>query len=235
MMKQGSDRRAPDAARVRVWDLPTRLFHWLLALAVLGAIVSAKVGGLAMLWHERCGYAVAALLMFRLVWGLFGGRWSRFGSFLYGPAALWRYLRGRPRAGDNFEVGHNPLGTLSVLALLGWIGLQVGSGLVADDGIATAGPFAPWFDESVTERWTHHHTGRGQVLLYVLLTLHVAAIVFYRRVKGRDLLRPMIDGDKLLPATVPASRDDARTRILALLLAAACAGLVVLCLRLAPG
>ena len=78
---------------VRVWDLPTRLFHWVLAVTIVGSIVSAKVGGNAMVWHMRLGYLVFTLLAFRLVWGFVGGRWSRFGSFLYSPAALLQYLR----------------------------------------------------------------------------------------------------------------------------------------------
>ena len=83
---------------VRVWDLPTRLFHWLLALAVVGSVVSAKIGGGAMVWHFRFGYVVLILIGFRVLWGLVGGRWSRFASFIYSPATLWRYLRGQGAA-----------------------------------------------------------------------------------------------------------------------------------------
>ena len=90
---------------VRVWDLPTRVFHWLLATTVIASVTSAKIGGNAMVWHFRLGYLALGLLAFRLVWGLVGGRWSRFSSFLYSPAALLRYLRGQPRPDDRFEVG----------------------------------------------------------------------------------------------------------------------------------
>ena len=79
---------------VRIWDLPTRLFHWLLALCVIGLVITANVGGNAMVWHFRLGYAVATLLLFRVVWGLVGGHWSRFSSFLYAPASIVRYLKG---------------------------------------------------------------------------------------------------------------------------------------------
>ena len=82
---------------VRIWDLPTRLFHWLLAVSVIGLIVTAKVGGDAMNWHFRLGYVVFALLLFRLVWGFVGGRWSRFASFFPTPTRLGRYLRGQAR------------------------------------------------------------------------------------------------------------------------------------------
>ena len=108
----------PDPALkpVRVWDLPTRVFHWLLALAIIGSVVSAKIGGVAMVWHMRLGYLVFTLLAFRLLWGLVGGRWSRFGSFLHAPATTLRYLRGQHRSAEHLDVGHNPLGSFSVIA-----------------------------------------------------------------------------------------------------------------------
>ena len=90
---------------VRVWDLPTRAFHWLLALAVVGSVVSAKLGGGAMVWHFRFGYLIFALLAFRVLWGLIGGRWSRFASFIYAPDTLLRYLRGASRADEHHDVG----------------------------------------------------------------------------------------------------------------------------------
>lgn len=207
----------------RIWDLPTRLFHWSLVLCVAGAVLSAKLGGNAMVWHMRLGYAVLALLAFRLVWGLVGGRWSRFGSFVYGPAAIWRYVRGQPARQDHFEVGHNPLGALSVLAMLMWLGLQVGSGLIADDEIATTGPLVRLVSSETSLAWTAHHKSWGQWGLYLLLGLHLAAIAFYGLVKRRSLLSAMLSGDKRLAAEVPASRDDALTRIAALGLLLACA------------
>ena len=121
--------------RVRIWDLPTRLFHWLLAACVIGLVVTAKVGGEAMNWHLRLGYAVFGLLVFRLLWGLVGGHWSRFASFVPTPGRLARYLGGRASAADT--AGHNPLGALSVLAMLAVLGLQVATGLMAD-GLSTA-------------------------------------------------------------------------------------------------
>ena len=96
---------------VRIWDLPTRLFHWLLAASVVALVVTAKVGGNAMVWHFRLGYVVLALLAFRLVWGLVGGRWSRFASFVPTPGRLWRYLRGSSAEAES--AGHSPLGALS--------------------------------------------------------------------------------------------------------------------------
>ena len=109
------------AGAVRVWDLPTRLFHWTLALLVVGSIVSAHIGSNAMAWHLRFGYVVFTLLAFRILWGLVGGHWSRFASFVYAPATTLRYLRGASRADEHHDVGHNPLGAFSVLGLY-WIG-----------------------------------------------------------------------------------------------------------------
>ena len=95
---------------VRVWDLPTRVFHWLLASCVIASIVSAQIGGNALVWHFRLGYVVFTLLAFRILWGLVGGHWSRFASFVYAPATVARYVRGERRAGEHVDVGHNPLG-----------------------------------------------------------------------------------------------------------------------------
>ena len=86
---------------VRVWDLPTRVFHWLLALSVVGMVITAKLGGNWMVWHLRLGHVVLALLLFRLAWGLFGGHWTRFTSFIYSPAAVLRYLRGQAPGRDH--------------------------------------------------------------------------------------------------------------------------------------
>lgn len=206
--------------RTRVWDLPTRFFHWGLVLAVTVAVLSAKLGGNAMVWHMRAGYAVLALLVFRLLWGVLGGRWSRFASFAYGPAALWRYLRKQPKADDRFEVGHNPLGALSVLAMLGWLLLQVGSGLIADDQIATAGPLVAKVSGATSEVWTAHHTTWGQWGVFALLGLHISAIVFHRWVKKTDLLGPMWSGDKWLATAAEPAHDTWRTRLLAMALLA---------------
>lgn len=213
----------PDAVKVRVWDLPTRLFHWALAGCVIGSVISAKIGGNAMEWHFRIGYTVFALLAFRLLWGLVGGRWSRFASFLYAPATLRRYLRGASRADEHHDVGHSPLGALSVIALLGLLAAQVGSGLFADDEIANAGPLVKFVSGATSSLLTSWHKTFGQGLIIALAVLHVAAILVYRLRRGRDLVTPMIVGDKWLPAGVPSAVDNLASRGLALLLLALCA------------
>ena len=211
--------------RVRVWDLPTRLFHWTLMLCVIGSVVSAKIGGNAMVWHFRLGYVVLTLLAFRLLWGLLGGHWSRFASFVHGPGALMRYLKGESRPGEHHEVGHSPLGALSVFALLALLAAQVGSGLFADDEIASSGPLVRFVSGATSSLLTGWHKNWGQWLILATVALHVAAIVAYRVRRGRDLVTPMLSGDKQLPAGVPAARDTLATRGLALALVAACAAL----------
>jgi cytochrome b len=212
--------------QVRVWDLPTRIFHWLLAVCVISSIISGLRGGNALEWHMRLGYASFALLLFRIVWGLIGGRWSRFASFIYAPRTILRYLRGEQRAGEHLEVGHNPLGAFSVFGLLALLALQVGTGLFADDEIATTGPLIKYVSGATSLALTRWHKLSGQWLIVALILLHIAAIVFYLVRKKQNLVRPMIHGDKLLSAEVPASRDTAGTRLLALALIALCAGLV---------
>jgi cytochrome b len=210
--------------RVRVWDLPTRVFHWSLVLCFVGLVVTGEVGGAAMPWHFRMGYAVLSLLLFRLVWGFVGGRWSRFSGFVVGPATIWRYLQGRGTPQQS--VGHNPLGSLSVLALLVFALLQVLAGLFSDDEIATAGPLAKLASSSWVNFATHYHTNIGKIILIVLVLLHVAAVIFYRIKHKENLVTPMLRGDKDLAAPFESARDDTRSRSLALLVLAVCAGLV---------
>lgn len=201
---------------VRVWDLPTRLFHWALVVCVIGLITTAQLGGAAMLWHFQLGYLTLSLLLFRIVWGWVGGRWSRFSSFLYSPAALWRYIK-QPTA-PHPSVGHSPLGALSVFALLAVLLLQVSSGLMSDDEISNAGPLSRFVSGYLVSNATDYHKNIGKFILLGLALLHVAAIFFYLFKKKENLISPMVTGDKQLPLPMPPTRDDARNRLLALLL-----------------
>jgi len=208
--------------KVRVWDLPTRLFHWGLAFGVTGLAVSGTVGGNAMVWHFRFGYGVLALLLFRIVWGLVGGRWSRFGAFIYTPQSLVDYLKGKGK--PEHGVGHSPVGALSVFAMLGFLLLQVGSGLVSDDEIAFAGPLTAFVSNATVSLATRYHANIGKWILLGLVVLHIVAIVFYL-LRKHQLVQAMLHGDKELVRSVPASRDDRVSRAAALLVLLACAGL----------
>jgi cytochrome b len=213
---------APAGIPTRVWDLPTRTFHWLLALAVLGSVVSAKIGGNAMVWHFRFGYLVLGLVAFRVLWGLVGGRWSRFASFVYAPSTVWRYLRGASRPEEHHDVGHSPLASLSVLALLAVLAVQLATGLVADDEIANIGPLNRFVATDTGLAATGWHKAYGQWLLLGLVGLHLLAIAWYAWRRRLNLVGPMLAGDKLLPPGTPASADGWRQRLLALALAAVC-------------
>ena len=174
----------------RVWDLPTRLFHWTLATAVLALVVTAKIGGNAMVWHMRLGLLVLGLLVFRLLWGFFGGHWSRFVQFIYAPGTVLRYLRGQARAAEHLDVGHSPLGSFSVFAVLGMLALQVGTGLFADDEIATVGPLNKLVSTETGLLASSWHKSWGQWIILALVALHVLAIIGYH-LRKNDLLRPM--------------------------------------------
>lgn len=194
---EGATPPATSEARkqIQVWDAPLRVFHWTLVAAVTTAIVTGKAGGSWMEWHARAGIATAGLLTFRLAWGLFGSGTARFVQFVPGPGTVLAYLRGRWQG-----IGHNPLGACSVLALLGVLGLQVGSGLVGNDDIAFAGPLAALISEEASHRLTNLHHVVADALLY-LLALHIAAIAFYTLNKKKSLVRPMLNGRLDVPAS----------------------------------
>lgn len=209
---------------IRVWDLPTRLFHWLLVAAVIGSVVTSQIGGNAMIWHFRCGFAIATLLLFRLVWGFVGGRWSRFAAFIYSPATVLRYLRGQGR--PEHAVGHNPLGAASVFAMLAVLIAQVSTGVISDDEIAAVGPFAKFVSNATVSLATGYHKGYGKSLLLALVVLHLAAILYYFLAGRENLVKPMLDGDKPIANTQLPSRDDMVSRLAAAVVFSACATLV---------
>lgn len=211
------------AEKIRVWDLPTRVFHWGLAASVIGLGISGTVGGSAMIWHFRFGYTVLALLLFRLVWGLIGGKWSRFGSFLFAPRRMVDYLAGRDR--EQLNMGHSPLGALSVFAMLAALLVQVGTGLLSDDEISFAGPLTAYVSGEWVSLATWYHASVGKWIVLALVLLHLAAIAYYTARKHR-LVSAMLSGDKLAAAGLQSARDDVTSRSLALLVLAASGGLV---------
>ncbi|MDB5868456.1 MAG: cytochrome [Polaromonas sp.] len=206
--------------KVRVWDLPTRLFHWSLVVSIVGLAITGTVGGNTMVWHLRLGYSVLALLLFRIVWGLVGGRWSRFGAFIYAPQSVINYLKGKGQ--PEHSIGHNPIGAASVFAMLGFLLLQVASGLVSDDEIAFSGPLTRFVSNATVSLATNYHADIGKWVLLALVALHAAAIVFYLWRK-HNLVGAMLHGDKELLVPAPSSRDDAASRLAALLIFLLCA------------
>lgn len=216
---------------IRVWDLPTRLFHWLLTLAILGLVTTSQVGGLAMEWHFRLGYTVLSLLLFRVVWGLVGGHWSRFSSFLYSPITLVRYIKG---ANDpELSLGHNPMGALSVFAMLVFLTLQVASGLFSDDEISAYGPLGKFVSSNVVASATYYHTHIGKFCLLALILTHVMAISVYLLKKKTNLIAPMVFGDKSSDVEAKSSRDDGVSRSIALVIFVICSSVVAFLVKLA--
>jgi cytochrome b len=193
-------RTIPRRVGTRIWDLPTRLFHWSLVAAISGALLTQYLGGTAMVWHFRFGYATLTLVLFRIIWGFVGTRHARFANFVRKPLDVIAYIKSHAKEDHQTahikSPGHNPLGALSVLAMLGAVLLQVGTGLFANDDIAEQGPLAKLIDKSLSDQISVLHSEIGIKLIYVLVALHIAAIAYYFVRKRVNLVHPMVSGDK---------------------------------------
>jgi cytochrome b len=220
--------------QVRVWDWPTRIFHWSLALLFVALVVSAEIGENAMVWHFRAGYAVCCLLLFRFVWGFVGGYWSRWRQLSVSIPSLQKYLRQQNNEPESQEtyLGHNPLGSLSVIVLLSVLSLQVATGLFSDDDIANAGPLTVLVSEATVQWATFWHAEIGKLVLFVLVGLHIGAIAWYFWKKQNNLLKPMLTGDKFSAKPAIATQDGPAHWLKALLVLAFCAALVYVLITL---
>ena len=198
---------------VRIWDLPTRLFHWALALCVMGLVITGNVGGNAMVWHFRLGYAVLTLVLFRLAWGFAGGHWSRWSSLPLHPRHVLAYLQSHST--DRTQAGHNPLGSWSILAMLFFLVFQVSTGLISDDEIANAGPLTALVSGSWVSWASAWHKSWGKLIILLLVITHLLALLWYRFKKHPPLVPAMLHGDKTVDHPVPASHDQFRHRLLA--------------------
>lgn len=213
-------RTSAGTSAVKVWDLPTRLFHWCLVALIAMLWASGEFGKLDL--HITLGQAALSLILFRIAWGFVGSRTSQFGHFVRGPAAIREYLLAA-RRGAVRSVGHNPLGAYSVLALLAVLLVQASSGLFASDDIMTDGPLAHLVSAKCVALLSSVHR-IGFKLLLVLVALHLAAVLFYRVVKKDDLVRAMVTGMKQVPDGVEGIRF--RNPLIALVVLAAAAALV---------
>jgi cytochrome b len=186
----------------QVWDLPVRIFHWSLVLAVVAAFVTNKLGVRYFKYHVWAGYAVIVLVGFRLVWGLVGTRHARFWNFLHGPSETLTYARDIVAGKDRHYPGHNPLGALMVILLLGALAAQSLLGLFGNDEIYNFGPLYGY----VTKDFSLVLTSIHKKLFYWLagaVALHVLAVAAHKIFMHENLVRAMITGRKPIDA-VPA-------------------------------
>lgn len=206
---------------IRVWDLPTRIFHWILSLAILGSIVTNYCNEIVL--HSYCGYTALVLIIFRIVWGFIGPHHARFSVFLPSFATLRKYFS--PSAPT--VLGHSPLGALAVVALLLIILVQAVSGLFVDDDISFAGPLSKFISLDRVA-WMNKIHAYNHFLVYGMIGLHLSAIAYYQFIKKNNLIGPMLHGDKTLEAGIDgpasphriASNDGVRTRVLAVVIVA---------------
>lgn len=188
---------------MRVWDLPTRLFHWALVVLVLACYVTEREYWMDL--HLLCGYAVLTLLIFRIIWGFIGSQTARFAYFVKSPALALRHLVHFFRREPDEEIGHNPAGGWMVLLLLALLLVSAISGLFSNDDIASEGPLAKYVSKHTSDIFSAVHDIVWDVLLAAIV-LHILAIIAYAVFKGQNLLRPMITGKKRLPATLRPPR-----------------------------
>jgi len=198
-MSEGSEARRPTP----LWDGPTRIFHWSLAILIVTAWLSAEK---SMEVHRLSGYAIIGLLVFRLWWGVAGGSTARFSSFVRGPSATLSYMRGMLSRKPGETAGHNPVGALSVLLLLAAVGATALLGLYATDidGIES-GPLSDRVDFDTGRLFSERHELAFRAV-QVLVVLHLAAIVFYGVWKRENLVRPMVTGSRLFSGPATALR-----------------------------
>jgi len=205
---------------MRVWDAPTRLFHWAIVLLVAGSYVSIQFDRLDL--HFLFGYAMLTLLLFRLAWGFVGSDTSRFGRFVKSPVAGLRHLAQFRRVEPDNEVGHNAAGGWMVLGLLGLLALQVSTGLFANDDSTVEGPLEHLVKPATSNWLSMVHSVNFNIIVGAIV-LHVSAIAAYAVIKRHNLLRPMITGRKRLPGNFQQPRMASSLLALMLLILSGCA------------
>jgi len=225
-MNGQADAGMGDATRsVRVWDVPVRIFHWLLVALIMTSWVTSEIGDDAMTYHRWSGYSILTLVLFRLVWGFVGSRHARFAAFAYGPRSVLGYARELLQLSPPYYAGHNPLGGWSVILMLISVVLQATTGLFANDDAAAEGPLSRLVSASAASLLTTIHRYNFNVLL-ALIAVHVAAVLFYLIVKRENLIVAMITGRKQVPAQFAATNESMTSPWLAAVVAFVIAGAV---------
>ena len=182
---------------IRVWDLPTRLFHWILVALIIAQWWTAEQSS-TMDYHVWGGYAVLTLVLFRLIWGFVGSETVLFSNFVRGPGAALLYAKALMRGETPHYLGHNPMGGWSILALLILLLIQAGTGLFANDDIMIEGPLYAWVSKDTSDWLTTLHRFNFNLLL-AMIAVHLSAVFFYLLVKRENLIHPMLSGRKHLP------------------------------------
>ncbi len=200
---------ATDLISAPVWDAFVRCFHWSLVTLFAISVASGKVGGEWIVWHMRSGYAILALVVFRLIWGFVGGEYARYTSFLTGPIRGFKFAKGLLGKTHEHVIGHNPVGGWMVVVLLVLLATQGVLGLFTNDEIATTGPLARYVSDetSITLMSRHRLIGDG---LLILVGVHIAAVLFHVFVKKEGIVRAMITGRKELPPDLAHEAQSAR-------------------------
>lgn len=181
------------ARSVKVWDIYTRLFHWVLGIAILVCFIAEDQGEMEI--HTASGIVVLGLVAFRLLWGFFGPHTAQFHRFIRGPQTIIAYIRNGKASQFRPMIGHSPIGALSVVALLVLVTVQATTGLFASDDIYTEGPLVKFVSSDFGKLATEIHKVNSNLLL-VMIALHIAAVLYYLFVRHENLILPMITGRK---------------------------------------
>jgi cytochrome b len=193
-----------DTRSLAAWDAPVRIFHWTLALLMVFSVATGLTGGNAMVWHMRSGYAILTLVVFRVLWGFVGSTTARFSDFLYGPGRALAFVRDVLGRRPAHYLGHNPVGGWMVLLLLILILAQAGTGLFANDDISTEGPLYRYVSKDFSDQLTGLHKLNVKIL-YGLVALHIAAVLYHLLWRGENLVRAMFTGFKETSAGEPGN------------------------------
>lgn len=212
-----------------IWDMPTRLFHWLLVASIVAQYFTAEVLDNAIQWHFYIGYFTLGLILFRVIWGFVGTTYAKFSQFVHGPKATLNYAKTLTNKNSTPHAGHNPMGAWMVLALLSLIALQAVSGLFISDDIFSDGPYFSAVSESTQSTMSFIHHNVFNVII-IAVALHIAAIVFYAVFKKQRLVPAMVHGKKATTAPGISSSK----LLVALVVALLVAGVVYYVVEVAP-
>jgi cytochrome b len=219
---------------INVWDLPVRIFHWLLVLSFIGAFVTNWLGVRYFKYHAWCGYSILILVAFRILWGFVGTYYAQFWHFIPGITSLKTYIQSALKRCGKPHAGHNPLGALMVVLLLAALGVQAITGLYSNDEISNMGPFYGYVSNELSLKLTGIHKGLSYWILAAVVA-HIGAVLIHVKLKREPLIKAMYNGKKPVQQydenliSIQSSKS-----ILALVIVAALVGLLAWLIAIAP-